>query len=150
MTTIAYRDGVMAADTLMIKGETAFGYVLKIVRRPSDGALCGGAGNLGWVQAFHRRFLADEEGDPPPMTEYDNAIVVREQGNSVEIFEDGGAFEFETDFTAIGSGKDFALAAMHVGADAATAVRTAIHFEPGTGGEVTVLRHDEDDLIVEA
>jgi hypothetical protein len=143
ITTIAYRDGVMASDTLMIKGTTIFGHVVKIVRRESDGALCGGAGNLSWVQAFHRWFLDGEEGETPPMSEYDNGIIARKNDPEVEIFEESGLFRFEPNFTSIGCGKEFALAAMSLGADPETAVKTAMQFDPGTGGEVMVLRHDE-------
>jgi hypothetical protein len=143
MTTIAYKQGTLAADTLMIKGNTIFGHVEKIVRRESDGALCGGAGNLGWVQAFHRWFLEGEEGDPPPLGEYDNGIIVRKDNPEVEIFEDAGAWCFTPNYTAIGSGKEFALAAMGLGTDAETAIKTAMQFDPGTGGEVMVLRHEQ-------
>ena len=142
MTTIAYVRGAMAADTLMIKGTTIIGQCVKIVRREKDGALCGGAGNLAWVQAFHIWFLDGENTDLPPMTEYDNGIIVRDGDGEIEIFEDGGSFCFEPRYAAIGSGKDFALAAMSLGADAETAIKTAMGFDPGTGGEVTVLSHE--------
>jgi 20S proteasome alpha/beta subunit len=147
MTTIAYKDGKLAADTMMIKGTTILGHVTKIVRR-EDGALCGGSGNLGWVQAFHRWFLAaDEDVEPPPLSEYDTGIIVRKGNPEIEIFENGSSFHFEPAYTAIGSGSEFALAVMSVGADAETAVRTAMMFDPGTGGIVEVVEHGEPDLV---
>jgi ATP-dependent protease HslVU (ClpYQ) peptidase subunit len=38
--------------------------------------------------------------------------------------------------TAIGTGRDYALAAMHCGSTAAEAVAIAALFDPGTGGGV--------------
>ncbi|TYO65499.1 hypothetical protein FXV83_16315 [Bradyrhizobium hipponense] len=143
MTTIAYKDGVLAGDTLMIKGSTITGHITKIVRRESDGALCGGSGNLNWLQAFHRWFLDGEKDDEmPEPSEYDNAIIARKDDPEVEIFEFGGSFVFEPNFTAIGSGKEYAFGAMSAGADAEEAIRIACLYDPGTGGEVQVVRHD--------
>lgn len=42
---------------------------------------------------------------------------------------------------AAGSGCDYAYGAMAMGATAEEAVRAAIRFDVGCGGEITVLRH---------
>ncbi|WP_316196603.1 hypothetical protein [Bradyrhizobium sp. SZCCHNS3053] len=141
MTTVAYKDGMMAADTLMIKGSTKFGHVTKIVKR-DDGALCGGSGNLNWVQAFHRWFLDGCVDAPPELSEYDNGLIARKGDPEVEVYEQGGSFRFKANWTAIGSGKEYAFGAMCAGASAEDAVLIACIYDPGTGGIPTVLTHD--------
>ena len=46
-------------------------------------------------------------------------------------------------FFAIGSGRDYALAAMHLGTNSRKAVEVAIHFDNNTGGEVIEFGVDE-------
>ncbi|WP_315768415.1 MULTISPECIES: hypothetical protein [unclassified Bradyrhizobium] len=142
MTTVAYKSGVMAADTLIIKGSTKFGHVTKIVRR-DDGALCGCSGNLNWAQAFHRWFLAGEIGDPPELSEYDTGLIARNGEPEVDVFEQGGSYRCKVNWTAIGSGKEYAFGAMCAGADAEQAVEIACIYDPASAGPRTVLRHDE-------
>jgi 20S proteasome alpha/beta subunit len=142
MTTIAYRKGVLAADTQMIQGTSIIGYITKIVRR-DDGALCGAAGDLAWAQAFHRWFLAGEEGDPPAFDDDGCKGLVIRRRKPIEVFESCGAFEFKPPYVSIGSGKEFALGAMHAGASAIEAVKAAMAFDPSTGGDLMVLTHDK-------
>ena len=47
---------------------------------------------------------------------------------------------FEGGFYAIGSGRDFALAAMRMGADAKKAVKIASEFDIHTGGRIRTMR----------
>ena len=49
---------------------------------------------------------------------------------------------FEDDQFAIGSGRDFALAAMHCGKTAAEAVAVACHFDSGCGNGIDTLTHE--------
>lgn len=139
MTTIVYRDGVLAADTRMIAGTAIIGSIAKIVRR-DDGALCGGAGHASVVQAFQRWFLDGEEGDPPVEDET-KMFVISPKGN-VEMFEVDGTIEWRAPYFAMGSGKEFALGAMYAGASAEEAVKAAMKFDPYSGGKVMTLTHD--------
>ncbi len=49
-------------------------------------------------------------------------------------------------FYACGSGRDYAMAAMHLGCDAKKAVQVAAVFDVNTGGEVVELRAAQDRL----
>ncbi|MHC2552365.1 hypothetical protein [Bradyrhizobium elkanii] len=141
MTTIAYRHGVLAADTQSIGGGAITAQnLVKIVKRKKDGALCGASGYLAFVQAFHRWFLAGERGRFPTFHDGDRAFVAI-KGKPIEMFESVGSFEYDPEYVAIGSGMEFALGAMHAGANAVDAVKAAIHHDPGSGGEVMVLTH---------
>ena len=142
MTTVAYRHGIMAADTRMIQGSAIIGDFVKIVRR-KDGVLAGAAGDAGWAQAFHRWFLDGEKGDYPMLEENSKGVIVRGRRKQVEMLEQGGWIIFKPPFFAMGSGKEFALGAMAQGATAEQAVDVAMRFDPGSGGQIMVLRHDE-------
>ena len=126
MTTIVYRDGTLAADTRMIQGTAIIGNISKIVRRHA---------------AAQRWFLDGEEGDPPVEDET-KALVIDPRGK-VEMFEADGTIEWRAPYLAIGSGKEFALGAMFMGATAQEAVRAAMQFDPYSGGRVMTLTHDK-------
>ena len=59
MTTIAYRDGLLAADTTMCQGGVTMGRVQKIAPRADDD-ICGSAGDAAYNPAFTAWFLAGE------------------------------------------------------------------------------------------
>lgn len=142
MTTVAFRDGVLAADTIMTSGGVLSGEICKIVRRV-DGDMAGGAGDAAFLVAFQEWFMSGESGPLPELKEGDNWIdrgaIFRRDGR-IDVFEPRGKFQVMARYYAMGSGKEAALGAMYAGADAVTAVRAAIEHDPHTGGRVTVLR----------
>lgn len=143
MTTIAYRAGVLAADTAMTMGGTTIGEVIKIARR-FNGDMAGAAGDAAYNRAFLDWFEGGEEGPAPEAKSdsdcYDRAVIFRAKGKKIEVFEPRGRFTIVADYYAFGSGKSEALGAMWQGAGAEEAVRAAIDLDPHTGGDVTVLR----------
>lgn len=150
MTTIAYRDGVLAADTSMTVSGVMVGRMVKIVRR-ADGDMAGGAGDAAMVGTFNEWFLAGESGTRPELKEGDNWIdrsVIFRRSGAIDIFEPRGRFTCTAPYYAVGSGKEAALGAMFAGADAETAVRAAMEHDPHTKGDVTVLR--AEDQIADA
>jgi ATP-dependent HslUV protease subunit HslV len=144
MTTIAYKDGMLAADTACCQGGVLCGSIVKIVRR-DDGDMAGAAGDASYNFAFTTWFLAGEQGAPPEAKEedrsFDRGVIYRRSG-TIDVFEPRGKFAMNAPFYAFGSGKEPALGAMFAGADAETAIEAAIQFDPHTGGEITVLRHE--------
>ncbi|ARQ95376.1 hypothetical protein [Bradyrhizobium phage BDU-MI-1] len=140
MTTLAYRDGVLAADTQMTSSCIVGRNAVKIVRR-DDGALAGGSGDFAWVQAFHRWFLDGEQGDPPAIDEDSIGLIIK-KGQPFEAFETNGTVESRGPYISFGSGKHFALGAMFAGASAEEAVRAGMHFDPYSGGRVMSVSHD--------
>jgi ATP-dependent protease HslVU (ClpYQ) peptidase subunit len=142
LTTIAYRDGQMAADTQVIAGSTIIpSKVVKIARRKKDGALAAACGNLTFLFAFLEWFLAGEKGEGPPLDEGDRGIIARGKGKPLEVFENTGFFEYTPEYAAFGSGMEFAIGAMHHGATAFEALQAAVKHDPGSGGEITVMSH---------
>lgn len=146
MTTIAFRDGVLAADRLITSSDTVHAYKTKIHK--INGALVGSVGNLALCDAFVR-WVAD--GCPEDMPELcikdadDDAynasgFIIRPTG--VTTYSAAGWAEYELSRLAWGSGADFARGALSMGASAEQAVRAAIEWDGGTGGDIDTLRFD--------
>lgn len=144
MTTIAYRNGVLVADTVMTKGSALIGQVVKI-RRNDKGHLAGASGSASYNGEFLKWFESGEMGEPPEPIEKDDAmdrgLIFRNNGQ-VELYEPGGMFKVKIDYFAVGSGCDFAIGAMHAGASAEEAVRASCEHDPNTREPITVLRAD--------
>jgi hypothetical protein len=91
MTTIAYRDGVLAADTLLTSSAMRNGYARKI--RERDGMLAGASGTLAQMQTFLDWFDAGMTGDPPSMAfDKENcaeALVIISHSEAMGYFENG-------------------------------------------------------------
>lgn len=138
MTTIAYRDGMLAADSRV----TADGWIPpyrdhKIEKLP-DGRLLGFSGNPYFLDEFRRWLVNDETFRMPDLKDEAKALVVSLDGN-VTLYQFTGRFEVSAPFVAVGSGFPAALAAMYAGADAKRAVEIAALLDDNTGGEIDVL-----------
>lgn len=136
MTTIAYKDGVLAADKAISSGSGHIGTARKVWRRKTDGALVGGAGRVALIQKWADWFLAGERGTAPSLGADDETdaemLVVRPDGR-VEFHERQGCVKIEAPYFALGSGSDYATGAMAFGASARQAVAAATKHDHGTG-----------------
>lgn len=134
MTTIALRDGVMAADTWATDDCTATN-VRKAVQL-ANGDVAGGAGDLAPVGRALAWLMGDQAGDPPEIAGAQILFTVK----GVPYIADGGWPGIEVrGYTAIGSGAQGALVAMKLGHGAESAVRAVFGVDPATGGDVDVL-----------
>jgi len=144
MTTIAYRDGCMAADTQAYLGRGEPGHARKLkVHRLVDGSLLGVSSSIvgaalrlvDWVNGG-----CDQQSMP--------VIKDGEREHEFEmlrVFEDGVVHYFndtyhwtviEARYFAIGSGSKYALGAMSAGCSASGAVAIACEFDQYSGGNV--------------
>ena len=148
MTTVAYRAGVMAADTMATMGdEKAYGAV-KLFH--TSEYLVGMAGSLSNLLPF-RDWLLDYGGDTgglhrhwDSIPNYGGGFTALLVDLSGTVWNCGGNFPpitLHREFEAIGSGSDFAMAAMECGKSAADAVRVARKFDLETGGQILTIRH---------
>lgn len=139
MTTVCYRSGEMAADSSCWIENTCVHPMKKIWR--IGGGLVGCAGNVASIDAFIR-WLRDGavDGDYPLMEGLE-AIVVDPRGR-VHAYDEASSepIRVRAPYCAIGSGQDFALGALHAGADARGAVRAAIKHHGPVKGPVRVYR----------
>lgn len=136
MTTIAYRDGVLAGDC---RAQSNNGWIgsettRKVFRLP-DGRLVGFAGGFAEGWSFLRWLRGGMNGDRPKLT--DSIVVVVENARRITVYQDGGDFPMDgRHFHAWGSGFPAALAAMHAGVDAVMAVKIAAKVDNSTNAKV--------------
>jgi ATP-dependent protease HslVU (ClpYQ) peptidase subunit len=143
MTTIAYSRalGVMAGDKMASTGDSKHGRVTKVFK--IKGSLIGFSGSLDVGVAILRWFENDCNEDYWPELQYEslecNVLVVGPDG-VVRVYERYPVpIVMEQNIHAIGSGRDFALAAMHLGFDPVKAVEVASELDGCTGGGVDVV-----------
>lgn len=144
MTTVAYRDGVLAADSRAYSGDKVpIGTKAKI-HRLEDGTIYGISTNNVGGDAVLRRWveggcLPADSGDLKP--DSFELLVVRPSG---EVFYANGNLDLtgplSAQFWSIGSGNEYALGAMARGADAEDAVRVGCELDPWSDGPITILR----------
>ena len=142
MTAIAYRDGVLAADTACFQGDIIGGHDKKIYRL-SDGRLYAGAGRCwqietvaAWLETQPPSELIFDE-DPP------NGILVSADGSQVWCLQGKNQTPWKApkaEFHAAGAACEFLSGALAAGAGAEEAVRLAIQYHCFAGGEVVVER----------
>lgn len=142
MTTVVWRDGVLAADGRVTECESI---IAADNRRKIIDVGPGFAVQIG-VVAVSRHFMDwlsipredCEEGPTLP----DEAIVVgafrsHDGGITIAEFEHGGRINYDpSGFYAWGSGAAAALGALHAGASAEQAVMAASKVDAFTGGEI--------------
>jgi len=140
MTTIAYRDGTLAADTCVTcsSGRRLPGTHSKICSN-EHGWLFGAAGTIADIARLRQWFstyTGDKRLKGPPGGSYD-ALLISPKGACLYL-ELGAIWDAPTDapFHAVGSGAALAIGAMAHGATAQEAVATAILYDEGSGGRV--------------
>lgn len=150
MTTIVFRDGIIAADNQVTsEGGTRLGTRAKLLRI-GDGVF-GFAGDVNAVErasTYLRALYGQSRGfaalfghipHRPDLPE-GSVTVIEVSRRGVRMY---GASLFPEPiagpYFAIGSGRDFALGALAMGATAAEAVRAAIQFDVYSGGPIQAL-----------
>lgn len=165
MTTIAYKDGILAADTQGDWGGTRT-TTTKLHRLP--GLIVAGSGQSWRINAAVReiervaehcavdlasrwREVASHFYDPHFDRDKDNApallLLQPVTGNYMRL--NGPIFmpcDLGQPFIALGSGADYALGAMAAGATATEAVQVAISLDVYSGGQVETLNVKEMEL----
>ena len=135
MTTIVYRDGVLAGDTMTVHGNTYEGDTRK-VDRTEDGILYGAGGRLHDCERFKRWVQGGMQGDLEVRDESFQGIVIKPDGK-VTLYDEGSfPIDITAPFYAIGTGKDLALGAMCVGANALQAMAVAMKMDVCTSQNV--------------
>jgi hypothetical protein len=148
MTIIAYRDGIMAGDTLVSSDEGQFvGFDEKVVKNLL-GALWGAMGDNGECHRCCEWFLKAKglvDLHAPPRFSDGQGLIVFPDGDVFTVYDGYARQSIEHrhfGYTAIGAGCDFALGAMAMGATAEQAVKVAIDFSLLCGGEIHSVRLD--------
>lgn len=141
MTTIVWRDGVLAADSQVTQqlsehgGGFRNGSVQKIHRH--RGFLYGCCGDLLMMERFRDWFHAGLK-EFCPLDECSEAMIVCPDGR-VLVYNGVLPHRIDGPYYAIGSGRQFALGALALGASAVEAVEAAAVHDAYTGLPVSTL-----------
>lgn len=142
MTTIAYRDGILAADTQGQVGHTKDPFPVRKIHVLSNNtvlALCGAIAELEILKIW----IENGMQGPPPELQESTGIHFVDQDN-IWVYELGGRFKFEGEFGAWGSGATVALAAMMLEQTAVEAVALAMKLDTYTGGQIVSAQIPEE------
>lgn len=143
MTIIAYRDGVMAADSAIWSGGSIIaGHMRKIVRHP-DGSLAAATGEASLLAWFLERIETGEILQSPPKDETQegfNGLLVRPNGDVYRCGVNMLLYPINGPWQAVGGPTAFLSGALAAGATAEEAVHLALKFTDGGGGDVQVER----------
>lgn len=145
MTTIAYREGVMASDGRMCADNHIMAEDQPKVLKLKDGTLMGFSGAVGEIMELWDEYESAGKFLPKEKLSYDDLTVIA-------VTKDGTLWEYcdeyprfmnmgKKQYHACGSGGAYALAAMAAGASAIQAIEIAKQFDSGTGGQVTTVEH---------
>ena len=139
VTTIAYRDGILAVDSQVSDGNRFDGTMQKWARGHGWIAAMAGAANRFEVM---KTVTIDPENVPAfektALSENEELIIVTEAG--VFFCNSNGLLKFDADFYVAGSGGSLAMGAMAAGATAEQAVQIACKYDIKTCEPVHVLR----------
>lgn len=133
MTTIAWDGKTLAADTRNTSG--GMPWVGIKAYRLSDGRLFAGSGSTEDSEAAMHWL---ENGDNKPTVKDFSAILI-ENGECFRLEDKLVKIPVHAPFHACGSGRDYAMAAMHMGKSAREAVEFACLYDVYTGMPVTEL-----------
>lgn len=138
MTTIAYRDGVMAVDSRgSCSGWKVDDASQKIVRG-KDGTIYAWSGDFAGAWPLVQKLL---QGEAIEKTPAGTRIVVLPPKGDLTVYEEAGWFPHPRDLMcAWGSGFPPALAALYMGASPKRAVEIAAMIDTDTGGPVVVMK----------
>lgn len=141
MTTVAFKGGILAGDTLACSQNLSHQVVTKIWRH--DDWLFGGAGTYGSVLAVYE-WLKTGEGKPDLSGEDSiDAMQIKPHGRGYRIIAWDATlkpFDIVEPFWAVGSGSHLAIGAMEKKASAMEAVKIAMKYDPATGGRIRTLK----------
>jgi hypothetical protein len=138
MTTIAWDGKTLAADSRA----TSNGMPYKVVKIfiLVDGSLFAGSGDYGQIIAV-KEWLENPGMQKPDVSDFAGLLVTTD-GVLFKLEDTLGRLPVYEAFHAIGSGRDFAMAAMHCGRTAREAIDIASLYDVFTGGDVVAFDID--------
>lgn len=141
MTTIAFRAGIMAADSQCTGSDIRRGEVDKLWRLDDGGvfAMAGASGLSAVIAEWLSKGAA--LGDRPKLPDgLDVHGIYAATDGRVAILSNDLVLQWvDAPFHALGSGNEIAMGAMAMGATAEQAVACAARFDVFTGGPVRIM-----------
>lgn len=145
MTTIAYKDGVVAVDSLAVQGGSVAGHVYKIIRMGDVRYIgVGDWAEINWAARSMHLHNLESFRDLESARLSDETIILTCGGGLVYVHSRNGDYEHPVAQPgAWGTGADIALGAMAAGATAEKAVECAVLYDLNTDGPVHTCTIDE-------
>lgn len=142
MTTFAYKDGILVADSAATCAGTYNGSTRKIFAS-KKGGLVAVSGDMAANAAF-KKWVEEKHcvGDIPSTDASYSGLWIKPDGG-VFVLEFGAAVQIEAPFVAGGSGMDLAMGAMAAGASAQDAVLIATCFDTASRGPIQIAKLSE-------
>lgn len=134
MTTIAYKDGVVAVDTMSTCGGWIDSHNVRKLHRLPDGSIAACTGAFAKGMQLIDWIKNGEQGGQPDIGA--SSSVVRFFRDRQRVYEFGHYFELNESLIAFGSGSPVAKGVMLSGATPEQAVRIVMEIDPNTGGDV--------------
>jgi len=145
MTTVVYRDGVMASDSQYVENDVIMpGHHPKVFRLPGGGIM----GYCGLVEVAYQVLNLIKENKPlATLDEFNSAdttiLVVHENGKI--SYTNGREWTpIKVPYIAIGSGSPMAYGALALGASARQAVKAAMKHDTTSGGRLQAITMELD------
>lgn len=141
MTTITYKDGIIAYDSRCVCGGTIVDEDID-KHREVNGVHFFFAGNTADQDLLVSHYLG-EKAEIDANTRCDGVVVDAGKLYMVGMSQKNGYFkcpERLDNFVSLGSGEDYALTAMDMGATAKEAVKWAMKRDTGTGGRIRTFK----------
>lgn len=140
MTCIAYRNSVMAADSLVVN-DNAIKDLRSIKILSKGGWLLGTSGELCPPDHTVLKWFKPKAMQLPRMDGYKFFMLAAGPKGVLRVWDQEGQFEpIRNRFWAVGSGSELAMGAMEMGATAAQAVAVAIKFNVNCDGKIITRR----------
>jgi len=142
MTTIAVRDGIIAADSAIYDGTVHIGSVAKLHKIKHG--IFGGAGIMREL-CIMRKWIEDDEAplfnnSPDSLKDITASGLLLIPNKKIICFEGTSVFDIAASFQAVGSGTQIAIGAMAMGATAEQAVRIACEYDQASYGPVITMK----------
>ena len=143
MTTIAFKDDIIAFDSQITCGDTLAGYcndkVVKIVLPNKIVYVCA-AGNASACTALINWAYTNFDPEQKPRVESNSEVlqglIIEDTGKVFCIDIGFSPYLIKAPFLTIGCGGNIALGAMAAGASALEAVKIASKWDVNTGGKI--------------
>ncbi len=146
MTTIAYKAGILAADTQVTQDDVKYLSSDKITVISKDTVLAG-AGDVGEIlklEKFFRDYPDWKENlDKKPVIKRSLDAILISNGKPYTIFKNDFPDLLGHPFIACGSGWKFAMAGMHMGLSAPDAVKLASEFDINTNDRIKYINVED-------
>lgn len=145
MTTIAYKAGVMSADTGSRAGDARQNWAQKLAKGP-DGTLYGVTGNAAECFSFLCWVNGGCIGNPPvaekqPESRSSFLVLAAPPVGDLRLVTAWGDESYGAAYFSVGYDSGVAYGALFAGADAVTAIEAAIEHGTGTSGKAQSISH---------